>query len=67
VILKDLSKEDIEKQIELLKGQGEEAKLPLELCEKWLAAMEISGEFVEVQELDETSRGDGGFGHTGTI
>lgn len=24
-------------------------------------------EFVEVQELDETSRGDGGFGHTGTI
>lgn len=50
VILKDLSKEDIEKQIELLKGQGEEAKLPLELCEKWLAAMEISGEFVEVQE-----------------
>lgn len=24
-------------------------------------------EFVEVKELDETSRGDGGFGHTGTI
>ena len=24
-------------------------------------------EFVEVQELDETSRGDGGFGHTGTM
>ena len=24
-------------------------------------------EFVEVQELDETSRGNGGFGHTGTI
>lgn len=24
-------------------------------------------EFIEVQELDETSRGDGGFGHTGTM
>ena len=50
VILKDLSKEEIKAQIELLKGQEEESKLPLELCEKWLAAMEISGEFVEIQE-----------------
>ena len=50
VILKDLSEEKVKEQIELLKEQyGEEAGLTLELCEKWLAAMEVSGNFVELE------------------
>lgn len=51
VILKDLSAEEIEKQIVSMKeNYGDEASLSISLCEKWLAAMEESGKFVEMDE-----------------
>lgn len=49
VVLKDFSKEQVQEQIDKMKEQyGDEAGLTLELCEKWLAAMEISGDFEEL-------------------
>lgn len=51
VILKDLSAEEIEKQLASMKeNYGDEASLSISLCEKWLAAMEVSGKFVEMDE-----------------
>ena len=50
VILKDFSEEKIEEQIAILEEQGEDSALALELCEKWLAAMEVSGKFVAMDE-----------------
>ena len=51
VILKDYSAEQIEEQVALMKeNNAEEAALTIELCEKWLAAMEVSGSYVEVKE-----------------
>ena len=49
-ILKDFSEEKIEEQIAILEEQGEDSALALELCEKWLAAMEVSGKFVAMDE-----------------
>ena len=50
VILKDFSEEKIEEQIAILEEQGEDSALALELCKKWLAAMEVSGKFVAMDE-----------------
>ena len=51
VILKDYSAEEIQEQLTSLKeNYGDEAALSISLCEKWLAAMEVSGEFVEMDE-----------------
>ena len=49
-ILKDFSEEKIKEQIAILEEQGEDSALALELCEKWLAAMEVSGKFVAMDE-----------------
>ena len=49
-ILKDFSEEKIEEQIAILEEQGEDSALALELCEKWLAAMEVSGKFVAMDK-----------------
>lgn len=49
-ILKDFSEEKIEEQIAILEEQGEDSALALELCKKWLAAMEVSGKFVAMDK-----------------
>lgn len=50
-MLKDFSKEELETQADALEEQyGEEAALTIELINKWVEAMEVSGSFVEVVE-----------------
>lgn len=50
-ILEGYSKEKIEEQIALMKeNAADEAALTIELCEKWVAAMEVAGSYVEVVE-----------------
>lgn len=49
--LAGVSAEEIEQQMAYLEANyGEEAALDIELCSKWLAAMEVSGEFVDLSE-----------------
>lgn len=49
VVLKDFSQKQVQEQIDKMKEQyGDAAGLTLELCEKWLAAMEVSGNFKEL-------------------
>lgn len=50
-MLKDFSEAELEEQAAALEEQyGESAALTIDLINKWLAAMEVSGEFVEVVE-----------------
>ena len=50
-MLKDFSKAELEEQAVALEEQyGESAALTVDLINKWVAAMEVSGEFVEVVE-----------------
>lgn len=50
-VLKDLDEAKIKEQMKLLKDNyGDAAALSIELCEKWLAAMEVSGSFVSLDE-----------------
>ncbi|MBO5097671.1 MAG: OadG family protein [Agathobacter sp.] len=49
-ILKNFSEEKIEEQIAILEEQGEDSALALELCKKWLTAMEVSGKFVAMDK-----------------
>ena len=44
------SEADIQKQIEGLSGYGEETAILVDLCYKWLDAMEVSGAYVDVIE-----------------
>ncbi len=49
--LAQASEEDVEAELEYLQtNYGDSATLYIELCEKWLAAMEVSGEFVDLAE-----------------
>jgi flagellar basal body-associated protein FliL len=49
--LKGATEEDVQNEIAYLQQSGaEEYKIFIELCEKWLAAMEESGNFVDVAE-----------------
>lgn len=49
--LADASEEDVETELMYLHSNyGEEAALYISLCEKWLSAMEVSGEFVDLAE-----------------
>ena len=49
--LADASEEDVETELMYLQSNyGEEAALYISLCEKWLSAMEVSGEFVDLAE-----------------
>lgn len=52
--LKGASKEEVEKTLAYYEGYGEEGALLVELCEKWLAAMEVSGEYVGMVEDEFT-------------
>lgn len=50
-VLKDLDEAKIKEQMKLLEDNyGDAAALSIELCEKWLAAMEVSGSFVSLDE-----------------
>ena len=50
-VLKDASVEEIEEELAYLQQNGtEEYAIFIELCEKWLAAMDESGNFVDVAE-----------------
>ena len=50
-VLKDASVEEIEEELVYLEQNGaEEYAIFIELCEKWLAAMDESGNFVDVAE-----------------
>lgn len=49
--LANASEEDVETELAYLQeNYGEEAAIYTSLCEKWLAAMEVSGNFVDVAE-----------------
>ncbi len=49
--LAGVSASDIQEQMAYLEANyAEEAALDIELCSKWLAAMEVSGDFVDVAE-----------------
>ena len=49
--LANASKEDVENEkLYLQQNSGEEYAILIDLCDKWLAAMEVSGNFVDVAE-----------------
>lgn len=48
--LKGASKEQVEETLAYYEGYGEEGAVLAELCENWLNAMEVAGNFVEMEE-----------------